>query len=249
MFDTWRAMALHDGEQLPLFAGVARSLPARRHPFLYASSASVYGAVVCSRRARVRIAAQRLCLFQIPVRPGGAPPLGEPQFTDRRLRYFNVYGQREQHKARMASVAYHFFNQYRAEGYVKLFEGCDGYANGGSCAISSRWRMWSRSICSSSTIRANPASSISARARHRASTMWRPPHQYAAGSTGRGRADAGADASATAHPLYSVPGRLARQISKLHAGRYLCLREAGYDQKFLTVEQGTARYVNYMLEK
>src|SRR3569833_4449511 len=31
----------------------------------------------------------------------------------------------------MASVAYHFFNQFRAEGKVKLFEGCDGYADGG----------------------------------------------------------------------------------------------------------------------
>ena len=46
------------------------------------------------------------------------------------FRYFNVYGPREQHKGRMASVAYHFFNQYQAEGKVKLFEGCDGYANG-----------------------------------------------------------------------------------------------------------------------
>jgi ADP-L-glycero-D-manno-heptose 6-epimerase len=46
------------------------------------------------------------------------------------LRYFNVYGEREQHKGRMASVAFHFFNQYRANGKVKLFEGSGGYANG-----------------------------------------------------------------------------------------------------------------------
>jgi ADP-L-glycero-D-manno-heptose 6-epimerase len=46
------------------------------------------------------------------------------------LRYFNVYGPREQHKGRMASVAFHFFNQYRTEGKVKLFEGSDGYGNG-----------------------------------------------------------------------------------------------------------------------
>jgi len=46
------------------------------------------------------------------------------------LRLFNVYGPRESHKGRMASVAFHHFNQYRAEGKVKLFEGCDGYANG-----------------------------------------------------------------------------------------------------------------------
>ena len=46
------------------------------------------------------------------------------------FRYFNVYGPRENHKGRMASVAFHHFNQYRAEGKVKLFEGGDGYANG-----------------------------------------------------------------------------------------------------------------------
>jgi ADP-L-glycero-D-manno-heptose 6-epimerase len=46
------------------------------------------------------------------------------------LRYFNVYGEREQHKGRMASVAFHFFNQYRANGKVKLFAGSGGYADG-----------------------------------------------------------------------------------------------------------------------
>ena len=30
----------------------------------------------------------------------------------------------------MASVAYHFFNQYRASGTIKIFEGSDGYADG-----------------------------------------------------------------------------------------------------------------------
>jgi ADP-L-glycero-D-manno-heptose 6-epimerase len=46
------------------------------------------------------------------------------------LRYFNVYGPREAHKGRMASVAFHFFNQYRAEGRVKLFEGSGGFDAG-----------------------------------------------------------------------------------------------------------------------
>jgi ADP-L-glycero-D-manno-heptose 6-epimerase len=46
------------------------------------------------------------------------------------FRYFNVYGPRENHKGRMASVAYHFFHQYRRQGQVRLFEGCNGYANG-----------------------------------------------------------------------------------------------------------------------
>src|SRR5207237_2876402 len=46
------------------------------------------------------------------------------------FRYFNVYGERESHKGRMASVAFHHFNQFRETGKVKLFEGCDGYGNG-----------------------------------------------------------------------------------------------------------------------
>jgi ADP-L-glycero-D-manno-heptose 6-epimerase len=46
------------------------------------------------------------------------------------FRYFNVYGPREQHKARMASVAFHQFNQFRAEGKVKLFGEYGGYAAG-----------------------------------------------------------------------------------------------------------------------
>jgi len=46
------------------------------------------------------------------------------------FRYFNVYGPREQHKGRMASVAFHQFNQFRTEGKVKLFGEYGGYAQG-----------------------------------------------------------------------------------------------------------------------
>jgi ADP-L-glycero-D-manno-heptose 6-epimerase len=47
------------------------------------------------------------------------------------FRYFNVYGPREQHKGRMASVAFHQFNQFQAEGKVKLFGDYGGYGAGG----------------------------------------------------------------------------------------------------------------------
>ncbi|TXL14777.1 ADP-glyceromanno-heptose 6-epimerase [Methylococcaceae bacterium HT4] len=47
------------------------------------------------------------------------------------LRYFNVYGPREQHKGSMASVAFHLHNQILKGENPKLFEGCDGYENGG----------------------------------------------------------------------------------------------------------------------
>ncbi len=46
------------------------------------------------------------------------------------FRYFNVYGPREQHKGRMASVAFHHFNQFRDTGKVRLFGEYGGYAAG-----------------------------------------------------------------------------------------------------------------------
>jgi ADP-L-glycero-D-manno-heptose 6-epimerase len=46
------------------------------------------------------------------------------------LRYFNVYGPREQHKGRMASVVHHFAAQIKGLGKVRLFEGSAGYGNG-----------------------------------------------------------------------------------------------------------------------
>jgi ADP-L-glycero-D-manno-heptose 6-epimerase len=46
------------------------------------------------------------------------------------FRYFNVYGHREQHKGRMASVAFHQFNQFQLEGKVKLFGEYGGYKPG-----------------------------------------------------------------------------------------------------------------------
>ena len=46
------------------------------------------------------------------------------------LRYFNVYGPREQHKGRMASVIHHFSKQMKETGKVRLFAGTGGYGNG-----------------------------------------------------------------------------------------------------------------------
>jgi ADP-L-glycero-D-manno-heptose 6-epimerase len=46
------------------------------------------------------------------------------------LRYFNVYGKREQHKGRMASVMHHFTKQLKDTGTIRMFEGSGGYANG-----------------------------------------------------------------------------------------------------------------------
>ncbi len=46
------------------------------------------------------------------------------------LRYFNVYGPREQHKGRMASVIHHFSKQMKETSKVRLFAGTGGYGDG-----------------------------------------------------------------------------------------------------------------------
>ncbi len=99
--------------------------------FIYASSAAVYGAGAVFRE-------EPAC--ESPLNIYGYSKYLFDQYLRRNwnectaqvvgLRYFNVYGEREQHKGRMASVAYHFFNQYRASGKVRLFEGTAGYGNG-----------------------------------------------------------------------------------------------------------------------
>jgi ADP-L-glycero-D-manno-heptose 6-epimerase len=104
---------------------------AQNIPFVYASSASVYGLGPVYAEARenerpLNVYAYSKFLFdQIVRRRLGsltAPVIG--------LRYFNVYGPREAHKERMASVAFHHFHQFRADGKVRLFEGSHGYADG-----------------------------------------------------------------------------------------------------------------------
>ncbi len=104
---------------------------ARRIPFIYASSAAVYGASQSFTEHPRN---------ELPLNVYGYSKLLFDQYYRRHatslktqvagLRYFNVYGPREQHKASMASVAFHFNNQLTDTGKLRLFEGSDGYANG-----------------------------------------------------------------------------------------------------------------------
>jgi ADP-L-glycero-D-manno-heptose 6-epimerase len=103
----------------------------RAIPFIYASSASVYGAGKVFKEAREH---------EAPLNIYGYSKFLFDQVVRRRLaqaasqvagfRYFNVYGPREAHKARMASVAFHFFDQYRARAKVSLFAGSGGFGPG-----------------------------------------------------------------------------------------------------------------------
>jgi len=98
---------------------------------IYASSAAVYGGSTVFREAPPherplnvygysKLLADQVVRRLLPA--SGAQVVG--------LRYFNVYGPHEQHKGRMASVAFHHSTQYRAEGRVRLFGAYGGYGPG-----------------------------------------------------------------------------------------------------------------------
>lgn len=96
-------------------------------PLIYASSAAVYGhgengfieTPTCENPlngyARSKLDFDNFLRPLIADRMLNAPVVG--------LRYFNVYGPNEGHKGKMASVAFHLFNQAKNEGVMRLFEG------------------------------------------------------------------------------------------------------------------------------
>ncbi|GAB1232933.1 ADP-glyceromanno-heptose 6-epimerase [Ferrigenium sp. UT5] len=220
-------------------------------PFLYASSASVYGGGGVFKESReyespLNVYAYSKFLFDQVVRrrwnQRTAQIVG--------FRYFNVYGPREQHKGRMASVAHHFFNQYRADGCVKLFEGCDGYPNGGQ----------RRDFVSvEDVVKVN---------------LHFLDHPEKSGLFNLGTGNAQSFNEVAVAVINSLrlannqdtltPEQMLQQgiISYIPfpdalRGKYqsytqadiAALRAAGYAEPFLTVEQGAARYVQQLLEK
>jgi ADP-L-glycero-D-manno-heptose 6-epimerase len=106
-----------------------------RIPFIYASSAAVYGGGSVFREERqherpLNVYGYSKFLFDQYLRRHwqqhgmhkGSQVVG--------LRYFNVYGPLEGHKGAMASVPFHQFHQFQKEGKVKLFGANDGYEAG-----------------------------------------------------------------------------------------------------------------------
>lgn len=101
-------------------------------PLIYASSAAVYGASA--------VFAEDAAAAERPLNVYGYSKLLFDRYARRRLaaassqvvglRYFNVYGPGEAHKEAMASVVYHFDEQIRTSGEVRLFEGSGGYGAG-----------------------------------------------------------------------------------------------------------------------
>jgi ADP-L-glycero-D-manno-heptose 6-epimerase len=102
---------------------------------LYASSAATYGGSTAfsedpANEHPLNVYGYSKLLFDQKMRRELGAGFSAAQHQVVGFRYFNVYGPREEHKARMASVAFHQYHQFRAEGKVKLFGEYGGYAPG-----------------------------------------------------------------------------------------------------------------------
>ncbi len=102
---------------------------------LYASSAAVYGGSEIFRESPefehpLNVYGYSKLLFDQRMRRECGADFSRVRAQVAGFRYFNVYGPREQHKARMASVAFHQFHQFHEIGKVKLFGEYGGYGPG-----------------------------------------------------------------------------------------------------------------------
>jgi ADP-L-glycero-D-manno-heptose 6-epimerase len=218
-------------------------------PLLYASSAAVYGGGSEFRELReceapLNVYGYSKFLFDQIVRRR----LGDAESQIAGFRYFNVYGRNEAHKGRMASVAFHFFNQFQSEKRVKLFQGWDGYGDGEQ----------RRDFVSVEDVIAVNMHFLER------------PALSGIFNLGTGRAQNFNEvAVATVNACLRAEGQAALTLDEMRArnmieyiafpealkGKYqshteadnFMLREAGYDSPFLSVEEGVSRYCEHLL--
>ncbi|WP_043590088.1 ADP-glyceromanno-heptose 6-epimerase [Chromobacterium haemolyticum] len=220
--------------------------------FLYASSAATYGKGIVFKEERqyegpLNVYGYSKFLFDQVLRQRMKEGLSAQAVG---FRYFNVYGPREQHKGRMASVAFHHFNQYREHGKVKLFGGWDGWGNG----------MQSRDFVSVEDV-----AKIN---------LYFLDHPEKSGifNLGSGRSQPFNDvAVATVNACRRHEGQPGLSLDEMVAqgiveyvdfpdalkGKYQSftqadigkLRSAGYDAELFSVEQGVDRYVDWLIKQ
>ncbi|MBU6270704.1 MAG: ADP-glyceromanno-heptose 6-epimerase [Betaproteobacteria bacterium] len=222
-----------------------------RIAYLYASSAAVYGGgseFVEQRRCEspLNVYGYSKFLFDQIVRQRLAS--GAPDATLVGLRYFNVYGPRETHKARMASVAFHCVNQYRADGHVRLFEGWDGWGPGEQTrdfvhvddvvALNLHFldRPGSHGIFNAGTGRAQPFNDV-------AVTVLNTLRRL----DGKPALTLPQLVEAGLLRYVPFPDALKGKYQSFTQADHTLLRRAGCEHRFLTVEQGVASYVEWLV--
>jgi len=206
---------------------------AKQIPMIYASSAAVYG-------GNTEFAEQRE--NEQPLNVYGYSKFLFDQYVRRHedqihsqvvgLRYFNVYGPRESHKGSMASVAFHLNNQVKENGQVKLFEGCDGYDDGGQLrdfiyvGDAVKAKLWLLAnpevsgIFNLGTGRAQPFLDVA-----KAVVDW------------HGKGDI---------HFIAFPDHLKGRYQSYTQADISALRDAGYNEPFRTVEQGVSEYLDFL---
>ena len=216
-------------------------------PFLYASSAAVYGAGRGFKEER---------RYEQPLNVYGYSKFLFDQYVRRilagansqivGLRYFNVYGPNEAHKGRMASVAFHAYHQFRNEGRVKLFVGSDGYGNGeqqrdfvhvDDCVAVNLWMLERpdvSGIFNCGTGRAQTFNDVAA----------------AVINTLRGTQASAAELAAQKLIEYvPFPPQLVGKYQSYTQADLSRLRAAGLPGEFMSVEEGVASYVKDLQAK
>ncbi|MGP1833825.1 ADP-glyceromanno-heptose 6-epimerase [Shewanella frigidimarina] len=199
--------------------------------FIYASSASVYGGSEKFIEQRelekpLNVYAYSKFLFDQYVR--------QQKLTGQvaGLRYFNVYGPREQHKGGMASVAFHFNNQINANGVCRLFEGVDGYENG---------QQLRDFVFVEDVVKVNL-------------WLWQNPSVSGIYNCGTGQAQSFNDVAnavisyhGKGHIEYiPFPDKLKGAYQSYTQADLTQLRAAGYQAEFKTVEQAVPEYLDWL---
>ena len=220
---------------------------AQKIPFLYASSAATYGAgprFVEERGAErpLNVYGYSKFLFDQVVRrrlPVATHPIAG-------FRYFNVYGPRETHKGRMASVAFHNFNQFGVDGRVKLFEGWAGYGDGMQQrdfvsvedVVKVNLHFLDRGtsgLYNLGTGRAQTFNEVATAVVNSQRRRRGQPELPLAGLVDEGLIE-----------YVAFPEALKGKYQSFTQADVTRLRAAGYDAPFLSVEEGVARYCDWL---
>ena len=215
----------------------------------YASSAAVYGASSDFRpmpgnETPLNVYGYSKLLFDQLVRR--VMPDAGIQIAG--FRYFNVYGPREQHKGRMASVAFHHFNQYQTDGKVRLFGDYDGYDAGGQMrdfvyvedvAAVNRWFLNNphvSGIYNLGTGRAQPFNDVA----HAVINALR-------GQQGLAPLSLAEQVAQRLIEYVEFPDDLKGKYQSFTQADISALREVGYAAPFATVDEGVKRYIGTLI--